>query len=360
MLNKSAKKPKLAVVGVVPPPFGGVSVHVLREIELIRNAGFEADLYEQRGKSDSESSIFPLSGSKFGFLRFLLTVKCDLVHFHFCNHLASAIVGVILLFRPGFKYMCTVHGECIPKAWKGGSWWFRKLLQLYLRRAAAIVSVNPEVATFIEEEIGVAANKVSIIPAFLPPSQAELEEENIPNFVSDFIEGKTVVGTHGWFGFFQDNVHVYGFDMIAKLVEMTAERDVAVVFYTVISGSYDDLHRSEIFRMQEPFKDRWLIIEDSFTCASLYGKSDVFIRPTYTDGDSVSIRECLALGVPVIASDAVSRPKECHVFKSRNQESLESVFLELLPALVPEKLTPVEFGFDQMLVNVINSAVGQS
>ncbi len=35
---------------------------------------------------------------------------------------------------------------------------------------------------------------------------------------------------------------------------------------------------------------------------ALMKKLTVFVRPTYTDGDSISVREALALKIPVVAS----------------------------------------------------------
>lgn len=355
----SDHKSSIAIVGVIPPPFGGVSVHILREMELLRTAGFEVDLYEQSAKSDPDNSVHPLPKSKIGFFKFLMQIDCDLLHFHFSNHMASALAGLVLLLRSKQKYICTIHGEGLVKAWKGGRWWHRKLLKNYLCRADAIISVNPDVARFIQETIGVSDTELAVIPAFLPPSTEELADENIPQSVAEFISGRRVVGTHGWFGFFQDGVHVYGFDMIARLVALTKQRDIDVVFYTVISGSYDDSHREEILRLNEPLKDRWRIIEDSFICAALYGKSDLFLRPTYTDGDSVSIRECLSLGVSVIASDAVKRPDQCAVFESRNQESFNTVFLECLESLERQQSQAVEFGFDKDLIAVVRRTLGE-
>lgn len=54
-------------------------------------------------------------------------------------------------------------------------------------------------------------------------------------------------------------------------------------------------------------------------------EATVFIRPTATDGDANSIREALSLGVPVIASDVVSRPKGCRLHENRNIDDLEVV-----------------------------------
>jgi glycogen synthase len=41
----------------------------------------------------------------------------------------------------------------------------------------------------------------------------------------------------------------------------------------------------------------------------------VFVRPTYFEGDSVSVREALALGISVVASDAGFRPDGVRQFK---------------------------------------------
>jgi glycosyltransferase involved in cell wall biosynthesis len=41
---------------------------------------------------------------------------------------------------------------------------------------------------------------------------------------------------------------------------------------------------------------------------ALMARADAFVRPTLADGDSVSVREALALGVPTVATDAAVRP----------------------------------------------------
>jgi hypothetical protein len=44
-----------------------------------------------------------------------------------------------------------------------------------------------------------------------------------------------------------------------------------------------------------------------------FGYQSIYLRPTRTDGDAVSIREALDAQVPVIASDAIGRPPGVHV-----------------------------------------------
>ena len=48
--------------------------------------------------------------------------------------------------------------------------------------------------------------------------------------------------------------------------------------------------------------------------------SDVFLRPTRADGDSMCVREALAMGCRVVASDAAARPPGTVVFRAGDVE----------------------------------------
>jgi glycosyltransferase involved in cell wall biosynthesis len=49
---------------------------------------------------------------------------------------------------------------------------------------------------------------------------------------------------------------------------------------------------------------------------------DVFVRPTYFDGDACSVREALALGVRVVASDTEFRPDGVRLFPRGDADAL--------------------------------------
>jgi len=63
----------------------------------------------------------------------------------------------------------------------------------------------------------------------------------------------------------------------------------------------------------------WTYCHDSVWSSPL---PSVFLRPTFYEGDSVSLREALALGLPVIASDTGFRPNEVRRFKMGNCKDL--------------------------------------
>jgi len=50
-------------------------------------------------------------------------------------------------------------------------------------------------------------------------------------------------------------------------------------------------------------------------CLALMSRSAVFVRPTFRDGDSISVREAVSLGVHVIASNVGTRPDGVLLFE---------------------------------------------
>jgi glycosyltransferase involved in cell wall biosynthesis len=55
---------------------------------------------------------------------------------------------------------------------------------------------------------------------------------------------------------------------------------------------------------------------------ALISRADAFVRPTTADGDSISVREALALGVPCVASDAAVRPAGAVTYEAGRVEGL--------------------------------------
>jgi hypothetical protein len=59
-------------------------------------------------------------------------------------------------------------------------------------------------------------------------------------------------------------------------------------------------------------------------------QADLVVRPTNTDGDSLSIREAIFLNKPIISSDVVKRPDGTILFANRNQAAFENTLLTVL------------------------------
>jgi glycosyltransferase involved in cell wall biosynthesis len=68
---------------------------------------------------------------------------------------------------------------------------------------------------------------------------------------------------------------------------------------------------------------------------SLIERAGVVLRTTDYDGDSLAVRESLALGTPVIASDNGMRPAGVHLLSALNAEALAGLVSQVLAGARP-------------------------
>lgn len=108
MLQKNTKQ--FAILSSIPPPFGGVTVHIERLSFLLRQSGITFRIYEQQGKSIPELDVVPIGHSFFKTLKFLITVPEPIIHLHTSSISAIEISLLILLLRKK-KVLLTIHNE---------------------------------------------------------------------------------------------------------------------------------------------------------------------------------------------------------------------------------------------------------
>jgi glycosyltransferase involved in cell wall biosynthesis len=75
---------------------------------------------------------------------------------------------------------------------------------------------------------------------------------------------------------------------------------------------------------------------------------DVFLRPTLEDGDSISVREALSLGVPVVASRVGARPAGAILFQPGCVDDMLAK-LELAIAVKKDKPPRAEGCMDRLI-----------
>jgi glycosyltransferase involved in cell wall biosynthesis len=328
------EQPRVGIVGAVPPPYGGVTVHLLRALERFRSLGIAWNFYDTRGRSDKARNIFPGGRTARWLVRFLLTCEERVVHLH-ASRPDALICSAPLLASRRRRLILTLHNENLRRAYERSGPAKRAAYRFGLRLATRIVCVNPGVMDWLQD-LKVPPARLLCIPAFIPPSASELSESNLPREAAGFLSKyNPIVGSHGWFGYFVNGHHVYSFDLLGTLLQRLLATHPTAGMYTVVSSTYEENHRSEIleWRKRQGLDQRWLILETPFSAASVFKKSDVFVRPTVTEGDSVSVRECLALGTPVIASDCVPRPEGCVLFRTRDADDLVASTTEVLENL---------------------------
>ena len=325
------KTPCIAICGALPPPFGGVTVHLARLVEHLCQEGIPHVFYDNGGRSIPQKNVRPARRSMWWYLKFLLSVPEPIVHFN-TNNALTLMAGGMVLPRRSRRFLMSLHSEA-PIRWYRSVGPLRRLLwRRCARKARYIICANQTLADWLGG-LGVSADRLSVMPAFIPPTEAETDPAALPPEVQDFLSSHSpVVGSHAWFGYFIDGLHVYSLDMIMELIQRVRGRHGRAGFYTLISATYQDEHEQAVLQKRKELhleKD-WLILKGIPTAPAFYCRTDVFVRPTITDGDSVSVRECLSLGVPVVASDAVARPPGCVLFKSRDMDGFDAAVESVL------------------------------
>jgi glycosyltransferase involved in cell wall biosynthesis len=75
---------------------------------------------------------------------------------------------------------------------------------------------------------------------------------------------------------------------------------------------------------------------DHEECLQVMARSDLFVRPSRADGDSISVREAVALGVRTVASDVGRRPSGVHLCAAGDVDALVHAIERARAAPAPE------------------------
>ena len=219
-------------------------MHVQRLIDVLQREGIPVKIYNQSISNETGGTSCPVTPA--GFLSFLLRVPEQVIHFHTNNILALAIIGFILRMRRK-RSLLTVHGDSPQIQLERRPAILQKLLRCGFLQINQFVCVNSKIADWLLS-LGVEQDRISIIPAYLPPAPRELEVDRLDESIRQFVEShEPIIGSQGWFGgHFKEGEHCHGFDKIGRLVKRLKEENPKIGMYTVVSGCLDEAHRDRI------------------------------------------------------------------------------------------------------------------
>lgn len=116
----------------------------------------------------------------------------------------------------------------------------------------------------------------------------------------------------------------YGFDLLMDAVSRL-NRKYPELGCLVIGSGEDRSAAEELIRKCRLGGSVFLAGDlDHQLCLTAISRSTAFVRPTFRDGDSISVREAMSLGVPVVASNVGTRPEGTLLFEVGDLEALIS------------------------------------
>jgi glycosyltransferase involved in cell wall biosynthesis len=227
--------------------------------------------------------------------------------------------GVASQFGSGA--ILTLHSGIAPVYIRTAPEWMRRLIRIACVLYRRIVCVNSEIADAVTG-LGIAKEQIQITPAFLP---IEAPDVAAPPEIENWMGNHSPLITSTMF--FRPE---YGFELLVKAVARLREDYPRLG--CLVMGTGEDREQAAALVAKHGLGDVMLLSGDleHELCLSLMSRSTVFIRPTFRDGDSISVREAVALGVPVVASNVGARPEGVLLFEAGDVDGLVTRVREIL------------------------------
>jgi len=293
---------KLLLVGPFPPPHGGVSVHVLTLQNLLTKSGTLCrvlNIIPGAPKSDRYISI--RGRLHFVLLLSMFTLRGWPLHVHINGHntkswLVAFVAGVVGIAGPGT--ILTIHSGMSPiylSSRRSAGLLARTTSRFYRR----IIAVNSEIKDALCS-LSVPEAQIEIQAAFLPLPVVDVK---LPGAFESWSQTHDPVISTALF--FRPE---YGFGVLVQAISELRKKHPRLG--CVVMGDSE--------ARPEGLPPHLFAIGDvpHESCLAMIERSDMFVRPTFSDGDAISVREALSLGTPVVASDVVRRPEGTLCFKT--------------------------------------------
>ena len=278
--------PDVLLVGPYPPPFGGISAHVARLAHAVSADGMSVAVVNHfRTREANELIVADLARNPLRYWTVLRRLEPRVLHYHHARW-STLVAAALAVRRSTGTSVVTIHGRELEPFLESRLPGIAPLTRWALTSFDVLIAVSAE----IERSLRPLGRTVSVIPAFIPAD----DDARLSPQANDFLNGGT-------------NLLVAAYrlavDQRGRLIEAVDDDEVR--------------RRIRVFH-GEP-------LPPALRRATLY------LRPTLTDGDAVSIREAIAAGVPVLASDVVARPPG----------------VQCLPLEVPRWVTAIERRLDE-------------
>jgi hypothetical protein len=281
-------KSKLLIIGKIPPPMGGVTIHVSRLLDNLSLEGFD-----YRFEVLNISNFFNLTKSFIFHKNIHLHASNPYVHFVITFFARITCKTLILTLHAEFGQ----HKNILKNIFEFIS----------LRFASIPIVLNSKSFTLVHK-----INKNVILDsAYIKP----VYESNLPIELEQYLNQKRLIFekifcTNAYNRVYDLNGNeLYGIDELIKLFEKTN-------FLLIVcdpSGNYTKFYKKE--KINNTF-----FIDYAIDFISLLTKTDGFIRNTTTDGDSISIHEAIFNNVPVFCTSVVDRPINTIIYENAEND----------------------------------------
>ena len=315
---------KVLLLGPYPPPQGGVQTNLVAIREYLRARSVPCMVINlTRHRQDNRDGLYFPRGSR-ELIGLLLRLDYDIAHLHFGGDLHPRLLLLALLigWMPGRRAVLTFHSGGYPSSEAGKKTRRWSLAGLALRSLDRLIGVNRELETFFSR-LGVPERKIRVVCPFadarfdpstpLPPKLDAFFTTHRPLLI-------TVSGLEP----------EYDLPLQINAMEEILAAHPQAGLAILGTGSREEELRALI--ESKPYAKNILLAGDIPHASTLraLSEADLFLRTTLYDGDSISVREALAIGIPSVVSDNGMRPPGVRLFTIGDRAAMVRVALDTL------------------------------
>ncbi|MCC7233214.1 MAG: glycosyltransferase family 4 protein [Bacteroidia bacterium] len=311
---------RVLLIGPVAPPVGGVASHISRFLESsekfpeVRVSCLDLRKWKVFNRGKKSRWVIPD------------LIRADILHIHVSKKI-KIFLALMAKFT-GKKVVYTHHNSRdldSPAT--------RKMIRICDR---IIFVLDPGKVFPVN-----LANTISILPASIPSNLPAMDVD-IPELWKKAEYRMMVLATPAVTPDTDAGEEdVYGLDILLDALEQTGNRLAgSSLLFCDPNATLGSLYLNRLKKLTAELGIACFLVKKNSGFIAALKQSNVFIRPTRSDGDALSVREALACGVPVIASDCVARPEGVVLFKTGNSGQLAKTIIEVKqdphPVSVPQ------------------------
>jgi glycogen synthase len=326
---------RVLLIGPYPPPQGGIQTNLvsIRRFLLEREIPCQVINLTRYRQKDHDGIYFPSNGLEVFLL--LARLPFTIVHVHIGGNLTPRLLLLALActLLPNAKTVLTLHSGGYPSSEEGRASHRRTFRAFVFRRIHRLIAVNEQLRRLFVEQFGVAAERVHLIlPHSLP---AGIPNVALPDEVEQFFSShQPVFLSMGWLE------PEYDYSLQIRALGLVRQSYPRAGLLILGEGRLRPQLEQEIAAASCP-EDVLLAgdLPHEIALAAM-ARPDLFLRTTHYDGDSISVREALHFGTPVIASDTGLRPDGVRLVPMRDEEALVGAILAQLKEHKPPRRAP--------------------
>ncbi len=305
----------LFFVGKLPPPIGGVTVFNQRKVSQLVETGQRVEVVQ------------PVLSDFFKFIKIFLHRQSELYLS------ASNFLIIVVMLVCGSCSRITFYDHNSSRHLQSHGYLKKKIHYLFFKRVHKVILVSEQLKThyqiydFFEEIV------FEIESAFLPPSEQEIDTivESYPNALKDIVtanERVLVIASA-----FRPNLSAEGQDIYSLRQTIAAFSQLSLeyprLFFLISIAQFSDDAFSRDIKTQIDallvIRKNVILLDQGRMLWPLFKQAVLYIRPTTTDGDAISLKEALYFGSKVLASDIVARPVGSELFNLEHDNLINAI-----------------------------------